>query len=86
MLFGSGFGPTVPAVATGEVVATPLPLANAVKLHIGNTPATLEYAGLTGTGLYQLNVLVPRIAAGEHPVTAEVGGVRTQAFAILTVA
>ncbi|MDQ6708825.1 MAG: IPT/TIG domain-containing protein, partial [Acidobacteriota bacterium] len=56
LLFGTGFGPTVPAIPAGEVVSSPAPLANAVKIHIDTVDAVVGFAGLTGAGLYQFNV------------------------------
>jgi uncharacterized protein (TIGR03437 family) len=85
LLFGTGFGPTNPPVASGDVVTAPVPLATPVKVHIDNMDAAVSYAGLTGAGLYQINITVPALPAGDHPVTASVNGVWTQAFARLRV-
>src|SRR5207249_9875725 len=54
VLWGTGFGPTNPAVAPGEVVANSCPLLNPVKVRIGQSTAQVLYAGMTGVGLYQL--------------------------------
>jgi uncharacterized protein (TIGR03437 family) len=85
MLFGTGFGPTIPAVPAGQVVTEAAPLASLPKIRIDTLDAEVLYAGLTGAGLYQINVRVPEVADGDHAVTAETGGVWTQVFAKLRV-
>jgi protocatechuate 3,4-dioxygenase, beta subunit len=85
MLFGTGFGPTLPATLPNQVITDPVPTANPVKIQIHNQQATVTYAGLTSAGLYQINVTVPELEDGDYPVTAEVGGVRTAKFARIRV-
>ena len=80
-LFGTGFGPTLPATLPNEVITEPVPTANPVKVQIHNAPAAVTFAGLTSAGLYQINVTVPDLPDGDYPITAEVGGVRTAKFA-----
>lgn len=77
MLYGTGFGPTLPVTLPNQVIAEPVSTANPVKVQIHNQQATVSFAGLTSAGLYQLNVVVPDLEDGDYPVTAEVGGVRT---------
>ena len=77
VLYANGFGPVAPAAPNGEVVTTPGVL-EGVTARIGNVPATVSFAGLTLTGLYQLNVIVPAGApSGDAEVVATVGGVST---------
>jgi hypothetical protein len=64
LLFGTGFGATNPLVPAGQVVDTAAPLVNAVKVFIDGKEAVVSYAGLTGVGLYQLNITVPSLADG----------------------
>lgn len=86
LLYGTGFGPTQPAVPAGQVVTTPAPLANPVTVRIGGAVAEVSFAGLTGAGLYQLNVKVPEtLADGDAAVVAEVGGARTPDGVFITV-
>ncbi len=85
VLYGTGFGPVSPAPAAGEAVRTPAPVTAAVKVHIDATPAAVAFAGLTASGLYQINVTVPDLPDGDYPVTAEVGGVRTAKFVKLRI-
>jgi uncharacterized protein (TIGR03437 family) len=85
LLFGTGFGATDPAVPAGEVVTTPAPLANAVKIRIDATDAVVAYAGLVGAGLYQFNITIPDLPDGDRTVTAAVAGAWTQALAKLRI-
>jgi uncharacterized protein (TIGR03437 family) len=88
LLFGTGFGPTNPRVPTDQVFngAAPLVDSSQLALRIGGVPATVEFAGMTGAGLYQFNAIVPIGSAGDLPVVAEVGGTSSQANVFLTVA
>jgi uncharacterized protein (TIGR03437 family) len=55
-----------------------LPAANPVSLLINNVSVTPLFAGLSGAGLYQLNVIIPPgLGTGDVPLVASVGGVRT---------
>ena len=87
LLYGTGFGPTDPATPTGQLVTTAEPLpANAVQITIGGAAATVEFAGLTESGLYQFNVTVPTgLASGDQPVAATIGGVQSQSGLSITV-
>ena len=67
-----------PLVAPGAIFQGSAPLTNGVTVTIGGVPATVSYAGLVGTGLYQINVAVPALANGTYPVLATVKGVTSQ--------
>ncbi len=75
-LFGSGFGATVPPVADGAIARGAAPLAGKVTIRFGTEVAQVEYAGAAPNlaGVYQLNVRVPDLPAGEVAVTVEVEG------------
>jgi uncharacterized protein (TIGR03437 family) len=76
-LWALGFGSSNPAIAAGTI-GTPAPLTSSVTLSIGGLDTTIEYKGLQGVGLYQLNIVVPStLADGEYDVVATVGGVPT---------
>jgi uncharacterized protein (TIGR03437 family) len=85
-LFGTGFGATSPAVTPGVVFQGSAPLVGTATVTIGGVNAVVSYAGLVGTGLYQLNVVVPALASGTYPVLASVGGVSSQGGVVLKVA
>jgi uncharacterized protein (TIGR03437 family) len=84
-LFGVGFGPTDPPVAAGQAFSGAIPTVNPVTITIGGVPATVLFAGLTGAGLYQFNLIVPATARGDQPVQATVNGVQTPAGVVVTV-
>jgi len=82
ILWGTGFGPANPAVPTGQVFSGANRLANAVTVMIGGQPAAVDFAGVVGAGLVQINVHVPSsIGNGDAGVVASVGGVSTQTTA-----
>ena len=84
LLFATGLGPTDPPAAEG-LAAQSGKAANSVTLQIGGVAARVEYAGLVGPGLYQLNVTVPQAPAGDQAVVAEIAGFRTQTNAMITI-
>lgn len=90
VLWGTGFGPTSPAVAAG--VNTPSDqlynTADGVIVLIGNIQANVLSAVLTpgNAGLYQLAVQVPPNApAGELAVVAQIRSVPSPSGVVLTV-
>ena len=85
LLYGVGFGPANPPQPSGQLVATATPLANPVQVSIGGVAASVAYAGLVGSGLYQFNVTVPDLPNGDAAVVATIGGVSTQTGVSLTV-
>jgi uncharacterized protein (TIGR03437 family) len=85
LLYGTGFGPTNPALPTGQLVTTPGVLANTVKVTIGGVDAPVAFAGLVESGTYQINVTVPSLPNGDAPVLASIGGVSTQTGVSVTV-
>jgi len=86
-LWGTGFGPTTPSVPAGVLFsgAAPLPTSDQLAIAIGDVPATVLFAGLSETGLYQFNVIVPEVPDGDQLVTAQVQGVSTQQTLYLTI-
>ena len=86
-LYGTGFGPTNPPVPSGAVFtgAAPLTDPTAVTVTIGGVQASVQFAGMTGAGLYQINAVVPALADGDQKVAATIGGLSTQDNAFITV-
>lgn len=79
ILWGTGFGPANPAVPSGQVFTGANPLANTVTATIGGQPASVQFSGVVGAGLVQINVQVPAsINNGDAPLVLSVGGVSTQ--------
>jgi len=87
VLYGVGFGATNPAQPAGRVVSGAANLADVV-VQIGRVPASVTFAGLVSDaiGLYQLNVVIPAIPAGDAPLTIQVGGITSAQSLNLTVA
>jgi uncharacterized protein (TIGR03437 family) len=82
ILWGTGFGPANPGVPAGQVFSGANRLANTVTVMIGGQPAAVDFAGVIGAGLVQINVHVPSsIGSGDAGVVASVGGVSTQTTA-----
>jgi uncharacterized protein (TIGR03437 family) len=79
-IFGTGFGPTNPTVAPGQIVSAAAPLSDVsqLQLTIGGVPAAVQFAGIVAAGEYQLNVTLPQLANGDQPIIATIGGVSSQ--------
>ena len=85
VLFGVGFGPTNPVVHAGQLYSGGAPTTNSVQLSINNTSVSPTFSGITSAGLYQLNLVVPAgLGAGDMPLQATVGGVRTPSGVVLS--
>jgi uncharacterized protein (TIGR03437 family) len=86
LLFGTGFGATNPPVQAGRVFNGSAPLVTAPTIRIGNVPAQVQFAGLSGAGLNQFNVVVPDVPNGDQALVAELpGGSSTQANVFITI-
>lgn len=68
ILYADGLGATNPAVTAGMLYSGAAPLVDTASITVGGTPGTVSFAGLIGAGLYQLNVVVPQVAAGSQPI------------------
>ncbi|MCX6611598.1 MAG: hypothetical protein NTW74_12195 [Acidobacteria bacterium] len=75
-LYLVGAGATNPAVPAGTI-ASGTPLLTNATVRFGDAPATVSYAGLApgAIGLYQFNVVVPNVAAGDVRLAISVDGV-----------
>ena len=62
------------------------PLVILPTITFNGNPATIEFGGLTGTGLYQFNVTVPAgLPDGDAAVTAMLLGMSSPAGALITI-
>lgn len=64
ILYGTGFGPTVPAIAAGELADRPAPLPDPVSITVGGVPATVRDGDLPvliqiGSARSQAGVSIP---------------------------
>jgi len=77
VIFATGCGPTTPATPAGVMAAQNSPLSLPYQFKVGGSPANVLFAGMVaGTvGLYQFNVAIPNVAAGDQPVELVVDGV-----------
>ena len=84
-LFGVGFGPTNPAVPAGHAYSGAAPTTNPVQIQINNANVTPSFSGISGAGLYQINLTIPPgLGAGDKSLLATVGGVQTQSFVVIS--
>ena len=86
-IYATGLGPTTPAVPTGQMVAAPAPIPDLtqLKVTIGGSPATVQYAGIVAPGEYQINLIVPQLQDGDQTILATIGGASSQAALSLPV-
>ena len=90
-LYGTGFGPTEPAIAAGRIPGAAANLTNAVAFTVGGIavpPQDVLYAGASPccAGLYQFTLRLPAdIPDGDATVTAVVQGVSTPEGPYLTI-
>ena len=92
-LFGTGFGPVLPPLASGESAVEPRGLAaDSVRTMIGQVEldaSDIFYAGAAPNlaGLYQLSVRIPEtVSAGTHDFSVMVDGVQSAAGPKLAIA
>jgi uncharacterized protein (TIGR03437 family) len=87
MLYGTGFGPTTPAVPAGQIVSGAAPLTDLTQLQIriGPVAVTVQFAGIVAAGEYQFNVVVPSLPNGDTPIVADIAGVSTQSGLLIAI-
>ncbi len=85
-IYGTGFGPSNPAAPTSQLVPQPAPLSLPATVTIGGVNAQVQWEGIVSSGLYQLNVAIPNVPAGDLPVRASVSGFQSAANAFIAVA
>ena len=85
ILYGVGFGPTNPPVPAGVFFSGAAPAANQITMTIGGSSVPIGFAGISYSGQYQFNVVMPNTAGGDRPIIATVGGVQSPANFVVTV-
>lgn len=78
IFYGTGFGPTNPAMPAGSLVSKIAGLVTAPQITIGGIQANVSFAGLIPgfAGLYQFNVEIPSaLGDGDQKVIARSGSV-----------
>jgi uncharacterized protein (TIGR03437 family) len=76
-IYALGLGPTNPATSAGVTAAATGNVTFPMQLKIGGVVANVPFAGLLKDtiGLYQLNVVIPNVAAGDQAIELAVDGV-----------
>jgi uncharacterized protein (TIGR03118 family) len=87
ILYGSGFGPTNPAAANGQLQTVPALLALEPVIQFNNMTGNIVWGGLSATGLYQFNITVPiGVEDGDVSVTAmTAGGINSPINGLITI-
>ncbi len=85
VLYGVGFGPTNPSVTAGQPFSGGARSVTVPQISIGGTPATVTFAGIILSGLFQFNVIVPNVGSGDKVLQATVGGATTPNDIFITV-
>jgi uncharacterized protein (TIGR03437 family) len=77
ILYGTGFGPTNPAITPGIMTDKTYPISPLPTATIGGQPAQVQFAGLIATlsQIYQVNVTIPtNVGIGDQPLILNVNG------------
>jgi uncharacterized protein (TIGR03118 family) len=74
-LYGTGFGATNPVFPDGVVITSAYPLVALPTVTIGGVNANVTFAGLTGAGLYQINVTIPQLDNQDAVVMMQYGSI-----------
>ena len=82
--YGVGFGPTSPAVPPGKAFTGAAPTTNPVTVTIGGATAKVLFSGMTGSGVYQFNVVMPAVGSGDQTMLATVGGATSPTNVLIT--
>jgi uncharacterized protein (TIGR03437 family) len=77
IIYALGLGPTSPPTSSSVVTGINSPIASNIQVRIGGVAAQVPFAGAVAgaIGLYQLNVVIPNVAAGNRPLDVTVDGV-----------
>jgi uncharacterized protein (TIGR03437 family) len=85
-IYGTGFGPTNPASPTSKLVGQAASLSLPATVTIGGVNAQVQWAGLVSSGLYQLNVKIPKVGSGDQPVQTTVSGFQGASSVFVSIA
>jgi uncharacterized protein (TIGR03437 family) len=84
-LYAVGLGPTSPGVTIGQSFSGAAPTTNPVNILINNMSVTPAFAGLSGAGLYQINLTVPAgLGTGDVSLAATVAGAQTPSTVVIS--
>jgi endo-1,4-beta-xylanase len=80
-VFGTGGGITTPGGADGALAATAQPQALTPTATVGGVAAAVQYAGTAPglvNGVMQVNIQIPQVASGPHPLVIAMGTASSQ--------
>jgi uncharacterized protein (TIGR03437 family) len=77
-LYGTGFGASNPKIDFSKLFSTAAPVAQAVSATVGGATAKID-GFLVAPGVYQFNVTIPDLPAGDAAVVLSIAGLKTQA-------
>lgn len=84
-LYALGLGGTTPVEPAGKAFSGAASTVDPVTVLVNNKTVVPLFAGLTGAGLYQLNLTIPSgLGTGDVPLQVTVGGVQTQAGVVIS--
>jgi len=92
IMFGNGFTGTASPVPNGQIISSIIPLETTPVVMIGGVSADVLFAGLSATGEFQFNVVIPATLTltgtgnVDVPVVIISGGAQTQSNAVISVA
>jgi uncharacterized protein (TIGR03437 family) len=73
-LYLTGLGETNPATPSSQTFGTPAPTTLKPVVEVGGINADVLFSGKVSGGLYQLNIRVPRLPSGDHPLRVWLNG------------
>lgn len=84
-LYLSGLGDTEPRTPAAQIVASAATLRFPALIKIGGIEARVLFAGKVGSGLYQINIVVPDLPPGDYSIESLQEGILSAASALLTI-
>lgn len=86
VLYANGLGATNPPATNGQIITVAAPLVATPVVTFNNMPAQVAFAGLSASGLYQINVQVPTgLPDGDASVVVQVTGAMSPDGALITI-
>lgn len=81
-LYATGLAGSV----AGQLLAAPVALTTLPTVKVAGISANVSYAGIVSPGLFQINVVIPQVAAGDQPIAITVGGASSPVGVVVSVA
>ena len=78
-LYATGLGSTNPQYPDGQTISRPAQLSAPSSVLIGGVSAAVQFSGIVGAGLYQINATVPNVSGGDQPLAVVINGKQSAA-------